>query len=492
MGLPKSKMIQMKKICMSLMLLSTTACDTVTANKDSNTGVIPSTVDGSYTIGPNYTADPALEPCSGNDCEQGETFNLFMPTKDSAYYNCDMDDNPSLSVICSRSCLKDAAKPGYRNVTVYVPAAYNDGDETGVMVMQDGGEGLFKNFSNVMDNFIGSEDDTRSLPTFVLIAVEVAGVGKNRGKLMGNPCNHGPGTERFNEYATVSGKYAEFISYEVLPFVMNHEDVKSKYPNLKITDDAAGRASFGCSHGGATAFKMAFFRPDLFGISIGYSMYLNSISTNANLTSDEEYPLGLPEFWVDPPEGQALIMKKPAKRIRVFHNANENDLFTPNGCFASGSVATSTMAPTNHSNTLEANNKTATALTAMGYDTRYAYGLNACHCDDDVIKQDTPNTLVWAWDDWKKKQQNTGKDVVKDAVEELITKTPSLSMTNNYFGAAYNNNNNNNKHHPFLSSVPIMMMMASIAMALVVVTFLKQQQQRRRRHHDYHDIMNVE
>eukprot|EP00751_Fragilariopsis_kerguelensis_P024527 CAMPEP_0170865628 /NCGR_PEP_ID=MMETSP0734-20130129/21425_1 /TAXON_ID=186038 /ORGANISM="Fragilariopsis kerguelensis, Strain L26-C5" /LENGTH=129 /DNA_ID=CAMNT_0011241941 /DNA_START=182 /DNA_END=571 /DNA_ORIENTATION=+ len=127
---------------------------------------------------------------------------------------------------------------------------------------------------------------------------------------------------------------------------------------------------------------------------------------------------------------------------------------------------------------------------AMGYDTRYAYGLNAIHCDVTLILQDTPNTLVWAWDDWKKKQRNTGKDVVKDVVEELITKTPSLSMTNNYFGATYNNNNNN-QHHSFLSSVPIMMMMASIAMALVAVTFLKQQQQRRRRHHDYHDIMNI-
>eukprot|EP00751_Fragilariopsis_kerguelensis_P045921 CAMPEP_0170989744 /NCGR_PEP_ID=MMETSP0736-20130129/8052_1 /TAXON_ID=186038 /ORGANISM="Fragilariopsis kerguelensis, Strain L26-C5" /LENGTH=163 /DNA_ID=CAMNT_0011414513 /DNA_START=27 /DNA_END=515 /DNA_ORIENTATION=+ len=163
----------MKKICMAWMLLSSIACGTVTAkNKDSNTGVIPSTVDGSYTIGPNYTADPAVEPCSGNNCERGETFNLFMPTKDSAYYNCDMDDNPSLSANCSRSCFEDAVKPGYREVTVYVPAAYNDGDETGVMFMQDGTLlTTFQYISNAMDNFIGSEDDNRSLPTFVLIAV---------------------------------------------------------------------------------------------------------------------------------------------------------------------------------------------------------------------------------------------------------------------------------------------------------------------------------
>jgi len=404
---------------MSLMLLSSTAFVTVTANKDSNTGVIPSTVDGSYTIGPNYTADPAVEPCSGNNCERGETFNLFMPTKDSAYYNCDMDDNPSLSANCSRSCFEDAVKPGYREVTVYVPAAYNDGDETGVMMMTDGGDGFHPNISNVMDNFIGSEDDNRSLPTFVLIAVEVAGVGSVRGFAAGNPCVNLDGSERFNEYATVSGKYAEFISYEVLPFVINHEDVKSKYPNLKITNDAAGRAAYGCSYGGATAFKMAFFRPDLFGISIGYSSFLVQYGNNSNLTSAEEYPLGLADFWADPPEGQALIMQKPKKPIRVFHNANENDMFTTNGMAGVGFVLNSSMADNNYSNVLEANNKTAAALTEMGYDTRYAYGLNAIHCDSELIKQDTPNTLVWAWDDWKKKQQNTGKDVVKDAVEEL-------------------------------------------------------------------------
>ena len=42
----------------------------------------------------------------------------------------------------------------------------------------------------------------------------------------------------------------------------------------------------------------------------------------------------------------------------------------------------------------------AAALQARGYDTRYAYALDRCHCDMDVLLQDLPSTLVWAWQGW--------------------------------------------------------------------------------------------
>lgn len=119
--------------------------------------------------------------------------------------------------------------------------------------------------------------------------------------------------------------------------------------------------------------------------------------------------IDLAELWADPPEGQALIMKQGKKPVRIFLNANENDFYTPNSCLygflTHYPALNSTMAPNNYSNVLEANNKTVEALMAMGYDTRFAYGLNACHGDADMIYQDIPNTLVWAWDEWKKKQQ---------------------------------------------------------------------------------------
>merc|ERR550525_1827537 len=53
---------------------------------------------------------------------------------------------------------------------------------------------------------------------------------------------------------------------------------------------------------------------------------------------------------------------------------------------------------------LEANNKTQDALEEKGYTTRYAYGLGQCHCQGDMIFEDFPNTLVWAWSEWKSLQ----------------------------------------------------------------------------------------
>merc|ERR1712176_59132 len=124
---------------------------------------------------------------------------------------------------------------------------------------------------------MGNENE-RSLPSFITIAVmQAIGSPETFGTEFDTilpECTNDAGTERFNQYETMSDKYARFVVDEVFPFVTNHPDIKSKYPNLRITDDPAGRAAYGCSHGGVAAFKMAFFRPDLFGIVISYSTTL--------------------------------------------------------------------------------------------------------------------------------------------------------------------------------------------------------------------------
>ena len=77
-----------------------------------------------------------------------------------------------------------------------------------------------------------------------------------------------------------------------------------------------------------------------------------------------------------------------------------------------------------------ANKETGVALTAMGNETRYVYVWDVWHCDSQMIVQDRPNYVVWAWDNWKQKQfttnngtgiylnDDTGKYDVKDVVEE--------------------------------------------------------------------------
>jgi len=318
-----------------------------------------------------------------------------MPIANTSY-NCVLKDNPSLNPRCSPGC-GQVPNLGTRKVTLYVPSSYNDGDEAAVMVSQDGSGGTGLMIKNVMDNLIGNSDPARSLPTFLWVSVQVAGPGS---VLEGGPCGDGVGSERNNEYATVSDKYARFISEEVFPFVVNHPDVKSAYPNLRITSDPAGRASYGCSKGGAAAVAMAFLRPDLFGIAIGYSagFYFKDETLTSNIT----HPLGMAEFWVPAPEGQELIKTESLKPIRVFHSGNEKDFGTNGSCYVVGNKTFDfPYLNGTYQNFLEANNKVQDSLEEKGYTaTRYAYGRGACHCQLDMLQEDLPNTLVWAWSHW--------------------------------------------------------------------------------------------
>ena len=223
----------------------------------------------------------------------------------------------------------------------------------------------------------------------------------------------------------VSTEYAEFVSKEVLPFVTAHPNIKKQYPNLKFTNDPAGRAAFGSSSAGAAAFKMAFFSPDLFGISIGYSPAIVNLTMHGgNLTSDSKYPLRMGEMYIRKPEGQELINSETKKNIRIFHSAGENDVGTPNACTPDGSPG----GPDNPSY-LEANEQIEKDLVAKGYETRYAYAQKGCHVQPDVMLQDLPNTLVWAWADWKKKVDQT------KANPQTLEEQPSTSVRPRFSGA---------------------------------------------------------
>lgn len=372
--------------------------------------------DGFYTTGPDYTVDPATEPCSA--CKQGLSFELYMPIQDTLY-NCDPEDFPSLldgPPGCQDGfCGQIDGIQGTRNITVYIPDVYEDGDEIGVMVVQDG-FAYVEPITNTMENLIGAEDDARSLPPFVLVAIPSGGAVE---------CG-----QRSIEYDTLSDTYARFASDEVLPFVTNHPDIKAKYPNLKITDNPAGRAGFGCSSGGAAAFGMAFLSPNLFGIVVAYSTSLVQLQPSA------DRPLGMAELWALQPEGQELIATTPKKSIRIFHHVNDNDFGTPGQCIGDGeAIPVSWELP----NWVEANNQTAAALTAKGYDnTRYAYGLNACHCDWAQMSQDMPNTLVWAWQEWKEKIANgiPAPTSLTESSPTVPSSSPSSAATNLVHNAA--------------------------------------------------------
>lgn len=431
-----------------------TNCETVR-----NFTTIPANVYGTYQIGPTYTFPEAIYPC-GDDCEKGDFFQFYMPIEDTSY-NCDAIDHPSLQDWTGTDrCANDDANAtsecncadGFcggptdeRGIAVYVPAAYkeNPEDEIAVLVMQDGIIPLwrpinstyfdvfsyFEAVTNVMDRM------NKDLPPFVLVGVALAGPAMWRKP----PCNDGPGSERANEYVTVSDTYAKFISDEVLPFITNQSKFTEKYPNLKFTNDPAGLGAIGTSNGGNAAIKMSFFTPELFGISIGYHAgILNQYDDS--ITSNDEYPLGSGELWQ--PQGMELINNTDTKPIRIFHSACNRDMGTENGCIRTGPNPNDKLNSGNASvwydlgthgdyggfDFLVANNVTEELLVSKGYDTRYAYGLDCCHSDDYMFLQDIPNTLVWAFDNWKQKlqQQANNESTPPSESTSAASSSPSL------------------------------------------------------------------
>lgn len=166
---------------------------------------------------------------------------------------------------------------------------------------------------------------------------------------------------------------------------------------------------------------MAFLTPELFRIAITYSAGLPENFFDPPLESKEEYPLGMAEFW----SGQELIKNHDLKPIRLSLAGCDRDYGTPSGCFPTpsggkllqGSNATffnvtKGYGPYGAYDFLVANNKTEEALSAKGYETRYAYGTNCCHADLYMFYQDIPNTLVWAFRPWMEKaQENDASEI---------------------------------------------------------------------------------
>eukprot|EP00937_MAST-01D_sp_MAST-1D-sp2_P008194 g8194.t1 len=361
-----------------------------------------------YVLGPDYHVDPVLEDLKSHT-PTGRYYTFAILLNSSKYFDCTAATGSATYPPRGGKCLP------FRNVTVYVPAAYRDGTEAAVLVQQDG-PGYDGYLIPIMDKMIGHADPARSLPVFVSISVSTGTYGDGTGSL------------RDNQYDTMSGKYAAFVDDEIFAAVSAHAPLRADFPNLRLTSDPDGRLTLGCSSGAMAAFTMAWFRPDLFRRVVAYSAML--VRKDCALPSNATYPYG---GWQYPD----LIRAAPKKPLRIFHAVTSRDLGTSTappytacqvnstsgvqapvaateGCFAIPGVCKGTPAegrylyhnvrePVYHecdparSNAPLANNNTAAALEEKGYATRYAYALDRCHCDASVLLQDLPNTLAWAW-----------------------------------------------------------------------------------------------
>ena len=312
---------------------------------------------GNVTIGPDYKIDPDLTD-KGNP--KGKAFEFTMKLADSKIFR---GDDSTL----------DPKKPvrKQRKIFVYVPAAYKDGTKAPILVTFDGPSHM-KLVRNALDNLTISRNPDRKLPAFIVVAVENGG-------------DDGKGSERGLEYDTMSDRFARFINDEVLPAVLTNSEIKAAYPNIAFTDDPWGKATMGCSSGGAAALTMGWFRPDLFRRLITYSgTFVDQQDDDA--PEEKEYPLGAWEYH----SGKKLIETSEKKPLRIFTHVSEFD------------IRAKDPEETYH-NWVMANERTAAALKAKGYDYRYVYSRNTKHCDGKVFEQTLADTLVWMWQGYEAK-----------------------------------------------------------------------------------------
>ncbi|MFO0925015.1 MAG: alpha/beta hydrolase-fold protein [Pirellulales bacterium] len=331
-------------------LTSATLLQTVTAAPIQDASAsIPAT--GNHVVGPDYTLAEELKD-HGNP--KGKRFEFSMPLAESKIFpGTDTTLDPK----------KEVRKT--RKIFVYVPAAYKDGTKAPLLIIHDG-PGQLNLVANALDNMTIAKNPARKLPAFIVIAVENGG-------------NDGKGSQRGLEYDTMSDRLARFISEEVMPAVLKHEELRAAYPNLAFTDDPWGRAVMGCSSGGAAALSMGWFRPDLFRRLITYSgTFVDQQDDDA--PEEAKYPLGAWEYH----SSMKLIQNTDKKPLRIFTHVAENDLRNKDP-------------EETYHNWVMANERTAEALKTKGYDYRYVFSKSTKHCDRKVFEHTLADTLVWAW-----------------------------------------------------------------------------------------------
>jgi len=312
---------------------------------------------GNLIIGPDYKIHPDLTE-QGNP--KGKSFEFSMALADSKIF-------PGKDTTLDRRKMVRTQ----RKIFVYVPAAYKDGTKAPILVTLDGPSQL-NLVKFALDNLTISKDLEHKLPAFIAIAVENGG-------------NDGKGSERGLEYDTLSDRFARFINDEVLAAVLANKEIKEAYPNIALTDDPWGKAAMGCSSGGAAVLTMGWFRPDLFRRLITYSgTFVDQQDDDA--PEEEKYPLGAWDYH----SGKKLIENSEKKPLRIFTHVSERDLRFRDP-------------EETYHNWVMANERTAAALKAKGYDYRYVFSRATGHCDRKVFEATLADTLVWMWQGYEAK-----------------------------------------------------------------------------------------
>jgi len=304
-------------------------------------------------VGPDYQKDSLLTDL-GNP--KGNRVEFEMPLSESRIFR---GDDATLDP------LKSVSKN--RKIFVYVPANYINGTKAPILVTLDG-PSHFDEICYALDNLTVSSREGQKIPPFILISVQNGG-------------DNAKGSQRGLEYDTMSDRLARFINDEVLHAVINNSAIRKVYPKIAISENPNDRAVMGCSSGGAAAFTMAWFRPDLFRRVISYSgTFVDQQDDDA--LEEKDFPLGAAEYH----SGLKLIENNVKKPLRVFIQVSENDL-----------GANNISNPTR--NWVVANNLMSVALNNKGYASKFVISRDSGHCDDKVFNYTIVQALNWIWKD---------------------------------------------------------------------------------------------
>jgi enterochelin esterase-like enzyme len=337
--------------------------------------------DGDRTIGPTYAPDPLTQLGAG--VPAGKDFTFMMPLAQSKYYTGAGQKNALAN----------------RAISVHVPMQYNPAHPAALMVTQDAQGGNY--LPAVIDNLVAKNE----IPVIVLIRVANGG-----GDSVGN--------ERGLEYDTVSGLYAEFIIKEVVPQTITVAKTQLNI-DLKITDDPNGHLTMGGSSGGACAFSMVWWHPDLFRRMIGWSPTLvNQVPVGSPFPHGCWIYHDIDPYSMTAPNGLVVASCEPAtgftgdsnpgpcdtplsqatceavkgcvwntnrnRPIRIWHESATGDLGAGGG-------------PATYRNFDLANQRTAAALKLRGYHYHYDHALGAGHNDGKVQAQTIVEAMRWVW-----------------------------------------------------------------------------------------------
>lgn len=270
-------------------------------------------------------------------------------------------------------------KPYRRQLRVYVPKDLDRTVPAAFLLVNDGI--TYENFASYVPwlrlfcncfGFAGSIMDAVSIIGVVDMLVR-------EGRIQPTVCialEHGGagawGGQRGLEYDTVSGRFAEFVEAEVLPFVARECDIT-------LTSDPNLRAVMGFSSGASAALSMAWFRTDLYRRVLAYSISTTSLQYPFNAAT----PLGAWDFH----SGQELIKKGDFRRgLRVALYTMEYDFgfHLPESTYFNWSAAS---------------HRTAKALKESGYSCRHIFCRDAVHVDPRVVAQTLPEALEWLLSD---------------------------------------------------------------------------------------------